>query len=114
MFKQGTKRQDKANARVLFSQRGMTEGEKNNIIKILENPKMLELINESSEININNELVLASDAFFPFRDSIDVAQSLNVKYIIQPGGSVADEGVIDACNEYNMIMCTTGKRQFLH
>jgi len=114
MFKQGTKRQDKANARVLFSQKNMTQGENKALLQILENPEVLDLINESSEISINNELVLASDAFFPFRDSIDVAQSLNVKYIIQPGGSVADEGVIDACNEYNMIMCTTGKRQFLH
>ena len=40
--------------------------------------------------------------------------ALNVKYIIQPGGSISDESIISACNEYNIIMCTTGKRQFLH
>ena len=112
IFKQKTKRQDKANARVLFSQKEMTNGEKNNLISILENPDMLELINENCDISEN--LVLASDAFFPFRDSIDVSNSLNVKYIIQPGGSISDESVISACNEYNIIMCTTGKRQFLH
>ena len=115
IFKQGTKRQDKVNGRVLFSQNNMTSGEINNLSSILENPKMLELINEQSEIQLDNiDLSLASDAFFPFRDSIDVADSFNVKYIIQPGGSIADEGVIEACNEYNVIMCTTGKRQFLH
>ena len=111
-FKQGTKRQDKANARVLFSQKVMTEGERNNIISILENPEMLDLMNEPTENNF--DLCLASDAFFPFRDSIDVAQSLNVKYIIQPGGSVCDENVIKACNEYNISMSLTGKRLFLH
>lgn len=57
---------------------------------------------------------LASDAFFPFRDSIDQAAQRGVAYIVQPGGSVADEGVIQACNEYGMVMAFSGLRLFHH
>lgn len=58
--------------------------------------------------------VLISDAFFPFRDSIDVANEFNIKYIVQPGGSIRDEEVINACNEFDIAMCFTGKRHFRH
>merc|ERR1711988_2030688 len=47
---------------------------------------------------------LASDAFFPFRDSIDVASTRGVKYVVAAGGSVGDEEVIAAANQYNMAM----------
>lgn len=58
--------------------------------------------------------VLASDAFFPFRDSIDAIAKTGVKAIIQPGGSVKDKEVIAACNEYGITMVFTGKRAFMH
>ncbi len=58
--------------------------------------------------------VLASDAFFPFRDSIDRIANSGVRAIIQPGGSVRDEEVIAACNEHNIAMVFTGKRCFRH
>jgi phosphoribosylaminoimidazolecarboxamide formyltransferase/IMP cyclohydrolase len=58
--------------------------------------------------------VLASDAFFPFRDGVDAAAVAGVTAIIQPGGSVRDEEVIAACNEYNMAMIFTGMRHFKH
>jgi len=58
--------------------------------------------------------VLASDAFFPFRDSIDIIQKYGVKGIIQPGGSIRDKELIDACNEHNLFMIFTGKRHFRH
>ena len=61
-----------------------------------------------------SEAVLVSDAFFPFRDSIDSAKTLNIKYIIQPGGSVRDQEVIDACDEAGIAMLLTGKRHFRH
>ncbi|MDI6916720.1 MAG: bifunctional phosphoribosylaminoimidazolecarboxamide formyltransferase/IMP cyclohydrolase [Thermoplasmatales archaeon] len=61
-----------------------------------------------------NGSVMASDAFFPFRDSIDVAVKYGVKAIIQPGGSIRDKEVIDACNEYNIAMVFTGVRVFRH
>ncbi len=64
--------------------------------------------------NENRELVLSSDAFMPFRDNIDTGVRYNINSFIQPGGSVADQSVINACNEYNTLMCFTGKRFFLH
>ncbi|ALV24204.1 AICAR transformylase / IMP cyclohydrolase [Campylobacter iguaniorum] len=61
-----------------------------------------------------NGCALASEAFFPFRDSIDVASKVGVKNIIQPGGSIRDDEVIAAANEYGMSMYFTGVRHFLH
>jgi phosphoribosylaminoimidazolecarboxamide formyltransferase/IMP cyclohydrolase len=58
--------------------------------------------------------VLASDAFFPFRDAIDLAAKAGVKAIIQPGGSVRDEEVITACKEHGLAMVFTGRRHFRH
>ena len=58
--------------------------------------------------------VLISDAFFPFRDSIEAANEYGVKYIIEPGGSIRDEEVIEACNEFGIAMAFTGRRHFKH
>jgi phosphoribosylaminoimidazolecarboxamide formyltransferase/IMP cyclohydrolase len=58
--------------------------------------------------------VLASDAFFPFKDNVDLAAQIGIKEIIQPGGSVRDQESIDACNEYGISMVFTGIRHFKH
>jgi phosphoribosylaminoimidazolecarboxamide formyltransferase/IMP cyclohydrolase len=58
--------------------------------------------------------VLASDAFFPFRDGVDAAAEAGVRAIIQPGGSKRDQEVIDACNEHGIAMIMTGNRHFRH
>ena len=58
--------------------------------------------------------MLISDAFFPFRDGIDAANKIGVKTVIQPGGSIRDQEVIDAANEHQMSMLFTNKRLFLH
>ncbi len=58
--------------------------------------------------------VLASDAFFPFRDNVDEAASFGVSAIIQPGGSIKDEESIAAANEHNIAMAFTGIRHFKH
>ena len=58
--------------------------------------------------------VLASDAFFPFRDSIDKIAPSGIKAIIQPGGSIRDKEVIEACNEHGIAMVFTGSRCFKH
>ena len=58
--------------------------------------------------------VLASDAFFPFRDTVDLAARLGIKAIIQPGGSIRDQEVIEACNEHGITMVFTGVRHFKH
>jgi len=57
---------------------------------------------------------LSSDAFMPFRDTIDRAQRSGVSYVVQPGNSLRDEEVIRACNDYNMVMVFTGTRLFHH
>ncbi|MBR2870771.1 MAG: phosphoribosylaminoimidazolecarboxamide formyltransferase [Clostridia bacterium] len=59
-------------------------------------------------------ITLASDAFFPFSDNIDRAKKSGVKYVVQPGGSVRDDVVIKACDDYGMVMCFTGMRLFHH
>lgn len=59
-------------------------------------------------------IVMASDAFFPFRDSIDLSVREGVTAIIQPGGSIRDEEVIKAADEHNMAMVFTGVRHFRH
>lgn len=61
-----------------------------------------------------NEAVLASDAFFPFPDSVEIASKAGVKSFIQPGGSVKDQLTIDFCNENGLSMVFTGKRHFKH
>jgi phosphoribosylaminoimidazolecarboxamide formyltransferase/IMP cyclohydrolase len=58
--------------------------------------------------------VLASDAFFPFRDGIDEAATHGITAVIQPGGSVRDEEVIAAANEHKLAMVFTGIRHFKH
>lgn len=58
--------------------------------------------------------VMASDAFFPFPDCVEIANSEKVKAVIQPGGSVRDQESIDYCDEHSMVMVTTGIRHFRH
>jgi len=58
--------------------------------------------------------VMASDAFFPFRDGIDLAAQAGVRSVIQPGGSMRDEEVVAAADEHGMAMVLTGRRHFRH
>ncbi len=58
--------------------------------------------------------VMASDAFFPFRDGIDNAAAVGIQAVIQPGGSMRDEETIAAANEHGMAMVFTGMRHFRH
>ena len=60
------------------------------------------------------DVTLGSDGFFPFPDNIEVANEYNVKYIIQPGGSMADEVVQEACDTHGISMFNTGFRMFYH
>jgi len=59
-------------------------------------------------------VALSSDAYFPFRDSIDRASRSGVRYVAQPGGSMRDADVVAACDEYGMVMARTGLRLFHH
>jgi len=58
--------------------------------------------------------ILASDAFFPFPDSLDLVSEHGIRAVIQPGGSRGDEAVIEACNKYGIPMIFTGRRHFKH
>ncbi|MBQ4308667.1 MAG: phosphoribosylaminoimidazolecarboxamide formyltransferase [Lachnospiraceae bacterium] len=59
-------------------------------------------------------VTLGSDAFFPFRDNVDRAHRSGASYIVQPGGSIRDDAVIEACDEYGIVMVFTGLRLFHH
>lgn len=61
-----------------------------------------------------DEAILTSDAFFPFRDNIDLAHKSGIRKIVQPGGSIKDQEVIDACLEHKIQMYFTNKRHFRH
>ncbi|HDM32919.1 MAG TPA: bifunctional phosphoribosylaminoimidazolecarboxamide formyltransferase/IMP cyclohydrolase, partial [Deltaproteobacteria bacterium] len=58
--------------------------------------------------------VVASDAFFPFRDGVDEAAKAGATAVVQPGGSVRDKEVIEAADEHGMAMVFTGMRHFRH
>ena len=60
------------------------------------------------------DVALGSDAFFPFSDSIERAYKSGVKYVAEPGGSIRDDAVIEACDKYGMAMAFTGMRLFHH
>lgn len=69
---------------------------------------------ERAKEKFSGDLVLASDAFFPFRDVVDFCAKQDIKAIIQPGGSMRDEETIEAANEHGIPMIFTGMRHFLH
>ena len=62
----------------------------------------------------NTDVALGSDAFFPFGDNVERARKSGVSYIVEPGGSIRDDNVIETCNKYGMAMCFTGIRLFHH
>ena len=57
---------------------------------------------------------MASDAFFPFPDCVEIAQKAGITAVIQPGGSIRDQDSIDFCDKHEMAMVTTGVRHFKH
>lgn len=68
---------------------------------------------EDEQLDVTGS-AMASDAFFPFRDGIDAAASAGIRCVIQPGGSIRDEEIIQAANEHDMVMIFTGIRHFRH
>lgn len=68
---------------------------------------------ENKGLKMDN-MLLVSDAFFPFADSVEVCNEVGIKSIIQPGGSMRDDEVIAACDKFGIAMMTTGKRHFRH
>ena len=77
-------------------------------------PEPLTAAEKKAYLSSIKGVALGSDAFFPFSDNIDRAYRSGVTYIAEPGGSIRDDAVIDACDNYGMTMCFTGMRLFHH
>ena len=69
---------------------------------------------KQAKLDVGETLVLASDAFFPFRDTVDESHKVGVSAIIQPGGSIKDAESIQAADEHGMVLLFTGVRHFKH
>jgi phosphoribosylaminoimidazolecarboxamide formyltransferase / IMP cyclohydrolase len=114
-FQPDIKRPDRDNAIDQFLQPDVTEAEKANWSNVFTQiPAQLTIQERRAWLDGLTDVVLGSDAFFPFRDSMDRAAKSGVKYILQPGGSNRDEDVIAACDEYGMTMVFSGVRLFHH
>jgi len=114
-FKPDVKRQARVNARVRYIEGDMTEIEMKAWAEQFEVvPEPLAPSDYEEHMAKLTDVTLSSDAFFPFRDSIDVATRYGVKFIAQPGGSVQDEGVTAACDQYDMVQVHHGMRLFHH
>ena len=77
-------------------------------------PEPLTIEEKKEWIATQTGVIVGSDAFFPFGDNIERARKSGVKYVIQPGGSIRDDNVIETCNQYGMLMIFTGSRLFHH
>ena len=114
-FRPAVKRPNRDNAIDQFLQPDVTEAEKAAWGEVFtEIPVQLTHEEKRAWLNGMTGVVLGSDAFFPFRDSIDRAALSGVKYVLQPGGSNRDDVVIQACDEYRMTMVFSGVRLFHH
>jgi phosphoribosylaminoimidazolecarboxamide formyltransferase/IMP cyclohydrolase len=114
-FKAGVKRQDRVNARVRYIEGDFTPEERIRWEDQFEEvPEPLTDAEKDDFMSKASGITISSDAFFPFRDSIDHASKYGVSYIVQPGGSVQDVQVTSAAEEYGMAMCITGVRLFHH
>ena len=90
----------------------LCEGEWQKIFKI--KPEVFTKEAKRDWLDKMTDVVVGSDAFFPFPDNIERAHKSGVKYIVQPGGSVRDNEVIKCCDKYNIAMLFTGRRLFHH
>ncbi len=114
-FREAVKRPDRDNAIDQFLQPDVTAAEKTAWSEVFtEIPSQLTPEEKRTWLDGLTGVVLGSDAFFPFRDSIDRAALSGVSYVLQPGGSNRDEAVIQACDEYGMAMVFSGVRLFHH
>ncbi len=115
-WKDGVKRVDKDNAIDLYIgdeyEDILADGKWQNVFTT--KPPVFTREERKAWIAKNTDVVLGSDAFFPFGDNIERAFKSGVKYVAEPGGSVRDDNVIEAADSHNMVMCFTGQRLFHH
>lgn len=114
-FKPGITRAQQNNAIDKFLEDDLAEAELRQLESLfIAMPQRFSPLKKREWLNRQHGVVLASDAFFPFRDNIDRARQSGVSYVVQPGGSVHDAEVVQACDEYGMVMVHTGVRLFHH
>ena len=102
----------KSNA-VLFAKQGQVVGVGAGQMSRVNSARIAAIKAEHAGLTVPGS-VMASDAFFPFRDGIDQAAAAGIKAVIQPGGSMRDDEVIAAANEHGIAMVFTGTRHFRH
>ncbi|MDY3230698.1 MAG: phosphoribosylaminoimidazolecarboxamide formyltransferase [Clostridiaceae bacterium] len=115
-FADGIKRADRDNAIDVYIGDDymdvLSEGRWEKIFKV--KPPVFTKEEKRAWLDTMTDVALGSDAFFPFGDNIDRAHKSGVRYVAQPGGSLRDDQVIEACNQYGMVMAFTGVRLFHH
>lgn len=102
----------KSNA-IVFCGNGMTLGIGAGQMSRIDSTKIAIIKAQNASLNLQNSVV-ASDAFFPFRDGIDALAAAGASGVIHPGGSMRDDEVVNAANEHGLVMVTTGVRHFRH
>jgi len=114
-FRPGLSRPEKNNAVDGFLQEELTPAEERAWVTAFTSPpQRLAHAEKRAWLDSLSGVSLSSDAFFPFRDSLDRAARSGVKYVVQTGGSARDDEVIQAANEYGMVMVFSGLRLFHH
>lgn len=115
-FKQGIRRADRDNTIDVYIsdeyEDVLRDGTWENFFET--KPEVLTKEEKKEWLNKMNGVSLASDAFFPFGDNIERAHKSGVEFIVEPGGSIRDDNVIDTCNRYNMTLVFNGVRLFHH
>jgi phosphoribosylaminoimidazolecarboxamide formyltransferase / IMP cyclohydrolase len=114
-FKQGVARAEKNNAIDLYLQDRLNQFEMQNLKDAMVTvPAQLTYEQKREWLKNLKGVSLSSDGMIPFRDTIDRAHESGVGYVVQPGGSIRDEDVIKACDDYGMVMAYSGVRLFHH
>lgn len=114
-FKTGVARAEKNNAIDLYLQERLNKFEKENLKAVMEKvPPQLTYEQKKAWLDKLKGVSLSSDGMIPFRDTIDRAYESGVAYVLQPGGSIRDKDVIQACDAYGVVMAFSGIRLFHH
>ena len=115
-FKQGIRRADRDNTIDVYIsdeyEDVLRDGTWENFFET--KPEVLTKEEKKEWLSKMNGVSLASDAFFPFGDNIERAHKSGVEFIVEPGGSIRDDNVVDTCNRYNMTLVFNGVRLFHH
>ncbi len=115
-FVDGIRRPDRDNAIDVYTsdeyEDVLAEGVWQKTFKV--KPEVLTAEEKKAWIAQNTGVTVGSDAFFPFGDNVERARKSGVEYIVQPGGSIRDDNVIETANKYGITMAFTGMRLFHH